>query len=98
MGCYGHLLLLRRGDHRVPKSSVLTPPYISLGGDVSISDDNSMKHVFLKRSKTDQFGRGVAVYLGATGVDLSPVAALSSYIALRGDLPGAFSARRKGQP
>ena len=59
-------------------------------GDVSVSDDNSMIRVFLKRSKTDQFGRGVAVYLGATGDDLCPLAALSSHIPLRGDSPGAF--------
>ena len=38
--------------------------------------------VSLKRSKTDQFGRGVQVFMGATGDELCPVEADKS--ALRG--------------
>ena len=49
-----------------------------------------MVRVFLKRSKTDQFGRGTEVFLGATGDELCPVRAVSSYAAHRGTAAGAF--------
>ena len=70
------------GEITAPTASAFDPAVHLAWGDVSVSDDNSMIRVFLKRSKTDQFGRGVAVYLGATGDDLCPFAALSSYIPL----------------
>ena len=47
-------------------------------------------HIFLKRSKTDQFGRGVAVYVRATGNELCPVTALVEYVAVRRETPGPF--------
>ena len=78
------------GEITVPTALAFDPAMYLAWGDVSVSDDNSMIRVFLKRSKTDQFGHGVAVYLGATGDDLCPLAALSSHIPLRGDSPGAF--------
>ena len=75
------------GEITVPTALAFDPAVHLVWGDVSVSDDNSMIRVFLKRSKIDQFGRGVAVYLGD---DLCPLAALSSYIPLRGDSPGTF--------
>ena len=47
-------------------------------GDVYISDDNRAICMFLKRLITGE----VAVLLGITGDELSPLAALSSYINL----------------
>ena len=46
--------------------------------------------VHIKASKTDPFQQGVYVYLGATGNDLCPVAAVSAYLAVRGRKPGPF--------
>ena len=40
--------------------------------------------VSLKRSKTDQFGRGVQVFMGATGDELCPVEAIVAYARKRG--------------
>ena len=40
--------------------------------------------VCIKQSKTDPFRKGVTLYLGRTGVDLCPVAAVLSYLELRG--------------
>ena len=48
--------------------------------------------------KTDQLGRGVAVYIGATGDDLCPVAALLAYVAVRGEAPGPFFRFEDGTP
>ena len=46
--------------------------------------------MFLKRSKTDQFGRGAEVFIGATVNDLCPIEAIRAYVARRGTAPGAF--------
>ena len=48
-----------------------------------------MVQVHPKKSKCDQFGKGSDI-LGRTGSPLCPVAALLSFIALRGDRPGPF--------
>ena len=45
---------------------------LSTWGDVSISQDRQVAWVFLKRSKTDQFGRGTEVFLGDTGDEIGP--------------------------
>ena len=42
----------------------------------------------IKSSKTDQTRKGFKAYIGSTGDELCPVAALRSYLSLRGDQPG----------
>ena len=66
-----------------------------LFSDVSVDSQESPKTVAirLRRSKTDQ---GVHIYLGSTGDDLCPVAALLAYIAVRGGSPGRSSVTRTG--
>lgn len=58
--------------------------------DVAVDDHESPSviRIHLRRSKTDQFGRGVDIYLGATGDELCPVAALLAYLAVRGGEDG----------
>ena len=58
--------------------------------DVAVDDHESPSviRIHLRRSKTDQFGRGVDVYLGSTGDELCPVAALLAYLAVRGGEDG----------
>ena len=46
-------------------------------------DKPSMVMIHLRTSKTDQFSQGVDIYLGATGTNLCPVAALLAYVAVR---------------
>ena len=50
----------------------------------------SYLEVAIKASKTDPFRKGVKVYLGAPGAELCPVAAILSYMVIRGSLPGPF--------
>ena len=52
--------------------------------DVAVDNHESPSviRIHLRRSKTDQFGRGVDIYLGATGDELCPVAALLAYLAV----------------
>ena len=66
---------------------------------MAMSEDNQLVvRVFLKRSKTDQFGRGVAMSLGVTGNVLCPVAAIQAYAMSQGDSPGAFFRSVDGTP
>ena len=67
-------------------------------GDVSIRENGRALRVFLKRSKTDQYGRGTEVFTGSTGDELCPVHAVRSYVARRGDSPGAFFCSAEGVP
>jgi len=57
-----------------------------------------MIRVFLKRLKTDQFGRGVKIFVGATGGELSPVSAILANVQARGVAPGPLFKWENGSP
>ena len=52
-------------------------------------DNPSLIQIHLKVSKTDQERKGVSIFIGKTGDDICPVAALTAYLATqdRGDGP-----------
>lgn len=60
------------------------PPPLTVG-DIAVDDreNPSMVCIRLKQSKTDPFRHGVDIYLGRTGRDLCPVAALLAFMAVR---------------
>ena len=66
--------------------------------DVSISADGQVLRIFLKRSKTDQYGRGVKVFIRRTGNLLCPVEAVRIYVERRGSAAGAFFCSAGGLP
>ena len=68
-------------------------------GDVAADSrtDPTMVQIVLKRSKTDQFGKGANMIIGRTGLDVCPVAAVLNYIVLRGSAPGPFFTTPDGQ-
>ena len=47
-----------------------------------------MTEIHPRQTKTDQFKKGISVYLGRSGNDLCPVAALLAYLAVRGGADG----------
>ena len=58
---------------------------------VAVVDDKrnpSMLRVNIKQSKTDPFRKGVAIFVGRTGTQLCPVAALLDYLCARWTTPG----------
>ena len=69
-------------------------------GDVAVDGGlpPSAVRIFLKVSKCDQFGQGVAVFVGTTANDLCPVAAILAYVAARGDRVGPFFRFRDDSP
>lgn len=90
----------RAGEITVPSATEFDAAVHLAWGDVSVNATAppSMVRIFLKRSKTDQFGRGVEVFLGATGDDLCPVAAIVAYAGRRGVAPGPFFLFEDGSP
>ena len=88
----------RAGELTVPTPSAFNSAIHLAWGDVSISEDGRMLRVFLKRSKTDQYGRGVEVFIGSTGDLLCPVDAVRVYAARRGSGEGAFFRTANGVP
>lgn len=61
-------------------------------GDVAVGSNEAptMLHIHIKRSKCDQFGKGVDVIVGRTGLPLCPVSAVMEYLAIHQDTPGPF--------
>ena len=53
--------------------------------------------IHLRRSKTDQFNKGVNIYMGATGDELCPVSALLAYLAVRGKIDGPLFRFKDGR-
>lgn len=88
----------RVGEITVPTALSYDPAVHLSWGDVSISKDQQRLRVFLKRSKTDQYGRGTEVFIGATEDDLCPVNAACLYVARREASPGAFFSSAAGAP
>lgn len=75
------------------------PSHCVAAGDVAVDDHRNptMIKIHLRHSKTDQFGRGVDIYLGKTGDDLCPVSALLAYLAIRGGEPGPLFKMENGR-
>ena len=82
----------RAGEITVPSTSAFDAAVHLAWGDVSTDAASPPSKICfrLKRSKTDQFGRGVEVFVGATGDEICPVRAVSAYAAARGNAPGPF--------
>ena len=69
-------------------------------GDVAIDNTEGpqLLKVHLKKSKSDQLGRGVDVYIGKKGCPLCPVVAITQYMAIRGSKEGPFFQFKDGRP
>ena len=68
----------RSGEITIPSSTAYDATSHLSWGDVAIDNTLSPKllQVLLKRSKTDQTGKGVKVFIGRTGRLLCPVTAI----------------------
>ena len=71
-------------------------------GDVAVSDTVLPSvvrvHVHLKRSKCDQFGKGVDIFLGCTYSEACPVLEILRYVGVRGPASGPFFLFENGAP
>ncbi len=83
---------LRSGEAVVPSDIGFDPSVHLCHGDVLVDNTSHPQYltVRLKASKTDPFRKGVTVYLGVTGTELCPVAAVLNFMVLRGNTVGPF--------
>ena len=86
----GLLWFLQAGEMTTPDDGGYDPGAHLSFGDIAVDDPSSASflRVRIKQSKTDPFRKGVDLFLGRTGSDICPVAALLSYLACRGSRPG----------
>ena len=82
----------RAGELTIPNLSAYDKSIHLSWGDVTV--DNTLQprmlKVTLKRSKTDQLGKGVDVFIGKTDCPLCPIAAVLAYMVARGSHHGPF--------
>jgi len=88
--CTAFFGFFRMGELTSPTMANRGPVDCVSVGDVAVDDRNnpSLVRIHLRKSKTDQLGKGADIYLGRTDEDLCPVAALLAYMAVRGGEPG----------
>lgn len=91
---------LRSGEVTVESLKAYDPGCHLSVGDVALDSltDPKVVQVRIKASKTDPFRKGVTIFLGRTGDELCPVAAVTAYLAVRGETPGAFFKWSSGVP
>ena len=99
--CTGFFGFLRCAEFTTPSIKSFNAK-VNLGlQDVSVQRDKGVVStvvLHLKVSKTDQFRKGIDVYLTRTGASLCPVSALMAYLILRGPEEGPLFRRENGQP
>lgn len=90
----------RLGEIVVSSTSAFNPAIHLSWEDVSVDDPEqpTVVRIYLRVSKCDQNGRGVAVFLGRVESPVCPVVALLSFMAVRGARPGPFFIKEDGAP
>ena len=90
----------RSGEITVPSTSAFEERRHLAWGDIAVDQASppAVVRVHLKRSKCDQLGHGVDVFVGRTGTALCPVTAILAYVKKRGPRPGSFFRRHDGTP
>jgi len=87
--CLGFFAFMRAGEFTCPSHQAFTGGMLTVG-DFAVDSHSSPSHlvVRLRQSKTDPFGAGLTIHLGATGDNLCPIAAMLGYLAVRPSTPG----------
>ena len=98
--CLGFFAFLRSGEMTIPSADTFDPGWHLTPLDIAVDNlhQPSFMQVRLKGSKTDQTRRGVNLYVGRTFNDLCPVAAMLSYLAIRGFNQGPLFKLQNGSP
>ena len=87
ISCAAFFGFFRLGELLPETANSFRPATDLAWGDIAVDNPSNpqMVQIHLKKSKCDQFGKGSDIILGRTSSPLCPVAALLSFIALRGD-------------
>lgn len=94
--CLGFFGFMRSGELT---NDGKEPPAIRVG-DVAVDSHTtpSILSVFLRRAKTDPFGKGVHIYLGRTGALICPISAILNYLVVRPAGDGPLFVWQDGRP
>ena len=98
--CLAYFGFLRSSEFTAPSQTFFDPcTHLSLA-DVAVNSRSSPKlmSVTIKHSKTDQLQQDHNIYLGRTDHSICPVDAMTSYLAVRGNTPGALFVKKNGVP
>ena len=97
--CLGFFGFLRAGEFTVPADNMFDQSSHLSYEDIAVDSHTSptILQVRLKMSKTDPFRHGISIYIGKTGNNLCPVAALLSYLAIRGQHAGPLFCFQDGR-
>ena len=97
--CLGFFAFLRSGEFTCPSVAAYVSSMLSWG-DIQVDSHNhpSYLRIVLRQSKTNLFGAGVSLFVGATGDTLCPVAAVLSYLSVRTSRPGPLFTYQNGRP
>ena len=98
--CLGYFAFLRSGEMTIPSAEKFDSGWHLTPLDIAVDNVKhpSFMQVRLKGSKTDQTRLGVNLYLGRTFNDLCPVAAMLTYLMIRGFDHGPLFQLQNGQP
>ena len=90
--CVCFFVFFRSGKITILSLEAFDPSRHLSWGDIAVDNaiNPSTLQVSLKRSKCDQFRRGVQVFIGRTGDAMCPIAAMLAYLACRGSHEGPF--------
>ena len=90
----------RSGEITVPSQAAFNSSQHLAWGDIAVDNRScpTLLKVHQKRSKCDQLGKGVDVFIGRTDDLLCPVAAVLAYMANRGATDGPFFIHTNGTP
>ena len=97
--CVGFFGFFRSGELMAPEDGKFDPEQHLTMEDITLDNpaDPQKVSVRLKQSKTDPFRLGVTIHLGKTNTLLCPVAALLSYLVVRGKQGGPLFQFRDGR-
>ena len=97
--CLGFFGSLRAGEFTTPESQQFDPGQHLSFSDIAVDDSNhpSTVSVRIKQSKTDPFREGVTIFVGKTDTALCPVAALLTFLVMRGPGDGPLFRFKNGQ-
>ena len=95
--CLGYFGFMRAAEFTA--EDPLEPASIQVSDAAVDSHSNpSMVRVFVRRAKSDPFGKGVFIYLGKTNSSLCPVSAVLHYLAIRCSGEGPLLVHHNGSP
>ena len=91
---------LRSGEICVPSLNGYDAGAHLSHGDIAVDSQNNpaLLAVTIKASKTDPFRKGMQIFIGRTGCECCPLAAILPFLALRGTATGPLFRFANGDP